>query len=104
MADFKTVQIRGRYGNPAYKHVSGAATTLCKTGPGSLHRLVVGTPKGTCTVYDSLTGSGSVLSVVDLSAPLGSLTVPMSLDFGIDFSTGLTVVTTSTSDITVVYE
>lgn len=86
--------------NPAYKHVSGAATTLCKTGPGSLHRLVVGTPKGTCTVYDSLTGSGSVLSVVDL----GSLTVPMSLDFGLDFSTGLTVVTTSTSDITAVYE
>lgn len=87
-------------GNPVYKHVSGAATTLCKTGPGGLHRIVVGTPKGTCTVYDSTTGSGSVLSVIDL----GSLTVPMSIDFGIDFTTGLTLVTTSTSDITAVYE
>ena len=100
MADFKTVQISGRYGNPAYTHVSGAATTVCKTGAGCLHGIVVGTPGGTCTVYDSLTGSGSVLSVVDL----GSLTVPMSLNFGLDFSTGLTLVTTSTSDITAVFE
>ena len=100
MADFKTVQISGRYGNPAYTHVSGAATTVCKTGPGSLHRLVVGTPKGTCTVYDNAAGSGMVIAVIDLS----TITVPTSLTFHCDFTTGLTLVTTSTSDITVVYE
>ena len=100
MADFKTVQISGRYGNPAYTHVSGAATTVCKTGPGSLHRLVVGTPKGTCTVYDNTAGSGMVIAVIDLS----TITVPTSLTFHCDFTTGLTLVTTSTSDITAVYE
>jgi len=85
---------------PRSKHVSGAATTLCKTGPGSLHRLIIGTPKGTCTVYDSTTGSGEVISVIDLS----SLAVPTHLQFGCDFTNGLTLVTTSTSDITAVYE
>ena len=100
MADFKTVQISGRYGNPAYTHVSGAATTVCKTGPGSLHRIVLGTPKGTCTVFEITTGSGTVIAVIDLS----TITVPTSLTFNCDFTTGLTLVTTSTSDITAVYE
>lgn len=85
---------------PRIKHVSGAATSLCKTGPGSLHRIVIGTPKGTCTIYDNTAGSGDVMSVIDL----GSLAVPTHLEFGCDFTNGLTVVTTSTSDITIVYE
>ena len=100
MADFKTVQIRGRYGNPAYTHVSGAATTVCKTGPGCLHGIVVGTPGGACTVYDNAAGSGTVMAVIDLS----TVTVPTSLPFNCDFTTGLTLVTTSTSDITAVFE
>lgn len=100
MADFKTVQISGRYGNPDYTHVSGAATTVCKTGPGMLHSIVVGTPGGTCTVYDSAAGSGTVMAVIDLS----TITVPTSLTFHCDFTAGLTLVTTSTSDITAVYE
>ena len=85
---------------PRYKRVSGAATTLCKTGPGSLHRIVVGTPKGTCTVYNNTAASGDIISVIDL----GSLAVPTHIQFGCDFELGLTVVTTSTSDITVIYE
>lgn len=100
MSDFKTVQISGRYGNPAYTHISGAATTTVKTGPGCIHRIVVGTPGGTCTVYDNTAGSGTVIAVVDLS----TLTAPISLDLSCDFATGLTLVTTSTSDITAVYE
>ena len=100
MADFKTVQISGRYGNPAYTHVSGAATTVCKTGAGCLHSIVVGTPGGTCTIYDNTAGSGAVIAVIDLS----TLTAPVSLAFDCDFTTGLTLVTTSTSDITAVFE
>jgi hypothetical protein len=100
MADFKTVQISGRYGNPLYQHVSGAATTVCKTGPGCLHGLVVGTPGGTCTVYDNTAGSGTVIAVLNMA----SLTGTVSLPFNCDFTTGLTLVTTSTSDITAVYE
>ena len=96
MADFKTVQI----GSPTYNHVAGAGTTIVKTGPGRLHGIVVGTPAGVCTVYDSTTGSGTVMAVIDLS----TVTVPTSLPFNCDFTTGLTLVTTSTSDITAVFE
>lgn len=84
-----------------YSHVNGAATTLLKTGPGALHHITIGTPKGTCTVYDNTSAvAGSIIAIVDM----GSLTVPCTLTFAMDFSVGLTVVTTSTSDITVVYE
>ena len=93
MADFKTVQV----GSPTYNHVAGAGTTLVKTGPGRLHGIVVGTPVGVCTVYDSTTGSGTVMAVITTTSPVG-------LDFNCAFSVGLTVVTSSTSDVTIIYE
>ena len=49
---------------------------------------------------DNTAGSGTVMAVIDLS----TVTVPTSLPFNCDFTTGLTLVTTSTSDITAVYE
>ena len=96
MSDFKTVQV----GSPTYNHVAGAGTAIVKTGAGCLHGIVVGAPGGTCTVYDNAAGSGTVMAVIDLS----TVTVPTSLPFNCDFTTGLTLVTTSTSDITAVFE
>ena len=93
MADFKTVQI----GSPLYSHVAGASTTIVNTGPGRLRSIIVGTPAGTCTVYDSTTGSGTVIAII-------TATSPVSLNFNCVFSVGLTVVTTSTSDVTIIYE
>jgi hypothetical protein len=35
---------------------------------------------------------------------MGSITIPTAFPFGCDFTNGLTIVTTSTSNITVIYE
>lgn len=91
------------HSNPRYLNISGAATTLLKTGPGSIHSFIIGIPKGTANIYDNTAGSGTLIASVDM----GSLAVPTSLDFGkdgCDFSVGLTIVTSSTSNITVIYE
>ena len=88
------------HSNPRAVNISGAATTLLKTGPGALHRIVMCTPNGTATIYDNTTATGALLGVIDM----GSLTIPASLEFGSDFTNGLTIVTTSTSNITAIYE
>ena len=85
---------------PRYQAVSGAATTLLKTGPGTLHTLIIGIPKGVITIYDNTAASGTAIATIDM----GSLTVPTDFQFGCDFTNGLTIITTSTSNVTVIYE
>jgi hypothetical protein len=88
------------HSTPKYQSISGAATTLLKTGPGSLHTVIVGVPKGSLTLYDSTTGAGTVIAVIDMSAQ----TTASDFTFGCDFTNGLTAVTTSTSNVTLIYE
>ena len=85
---------------PRFQAISGAATTTLKIGPGSLHSLIVGVPKGSLTIYDSATGSGTAIATVDMSAQ----TTASAFAFGCDFTNGLTVTTSSTSNITLIYE
>lgn len=86
---------------PIYKHIATATTTICKYGAGSLHQIVVNDPQGvTITVYDNYTAGGSVVAVIK---PLANSS-PVTLTYKMDFYTGLTVVTSGTVDITVVYE
>lgn len=88
------------YSSPRYQNISGAATTLLKVGPGSIHRIVIGNPAGSMTVYDNTAGSGTIISTVSMTG----LSVPFTCDLGCDFSVGLTIVTSSTSNVTVIYE
>lgn len=85
---------------PKYQAISGSATTLLKTGPGTLHTIILGVPKGTATVYDNTAGSGTAIATIEM----GSITIPTAFPFECDFTNGLTIVTTSTSNITVIYE
>lgn len=88
---------------PATKsaHINTSTTTLVKTGPGILNSVTVNTPGSgwTATIYDSLTGSGTVLAVIS-SPSQGQIL------YGIPFSTGLTVVTASGTpgDLTISYQ
>lgn len=85
--------------NPIYKYISGAATTVCKVGPGDLHTIVNNDNIGSVIVYDNTAGSGDIIASIDLAKVLGSIT------FAAPFSTGLTLVTTGPlTKITVVYE
>lgn len=86
---------------PIYGRITTAATTNFKQGPGLLHRITLNNPGGTLiTIYDSLTGAGTVLAVINTPAQAN----PVSLEYGFQFSTGLSVVSTGTWDATIIFE
>jgi hypothetical protein len=70
--------------------ISAAATTVVKSGAGQLGYIsILGGTAGTITVYDSLTGSGTVL-VPTFTPTAGA---PATLTFKVNFAIGLTIVT-----------
>lgn len=81
-----------------YSNVASAATTTCKSGSGVLERIIINTGASTTTVtvYDNTAGSGTKIATA-------ATTAQGVLVYGCHFSTGLTVVTSGTADITVVY-
>jgi len=80
-----------------YKYVT-AGTNACKNGPGRLHRIVINSGAGTSlSVYDNPTGAGTVIAVLDTSAP-------QCIEFDCPFFTGLTVIASGTVACTVIYE
>lgn len=85
----------------SYYHAAGAvAGQLLKTGNGTLKRLVVnGAAAGTmATLYDGTSSAGAVIGVTTTSLPL-------YLDYALNFNTGLFLVVVGvSSDVTVTYE
>lgn len=86
-----------------FGHISTAATTTLKSGSGTLHNVSVntlGTVASTATIYDSTTGSGTVIGVIN------TLNLSGSFILDVAFTTGLTIVTTGTiaPDLTVSYK
>lgn len=79
-------------------HINTATTTAVKAGKGLLSKFIVGSgvAAATATIYDSLTGTGTVLGVIDCAAA-------REIDLDIVFGTGLTIVTSGTADITIAY-
>lgn len=91
-------------GRPRSTFISTASTTILKTEPGTLHRIVVtrdgSLGNNTLTIYDSTTGSGTIM----FQLTLGSATVSI-LEFDVDFNNGLTIVSSSGNySFTVVWE
>lgn len=86
-----------------YSHINTATTTVLKYGAGRLHKIIVNTSvTETVTVYDNTVGSGTEIAVLTLSTAGNPL--PFFLEYDCPFNTGLTVVTSSTADLTFVYE
>jgi len=87
-----------------HKNILTALTTVCKTGFGRLSKIVINRSiaNAVVTVYDNTAGSGTIIATITMPATL--LQTHVTLDYGCNFGTGLTVVTSSTADITVVFE
>lgn len=81
-----------------FKNISSSTTTLVKSGGGSFHGLTVNAKgsTGTVTIYDALSATGTKIATM-------TLTAEGTFIFDVQFSTGLTVVTTGAPDITVSY-
>jgi hypothetical protein len=98
-----------------YKNLTGNATTTVKSGSGRFHGVIVGSnwTGGTVTIYDNTAGSGTVITVLTLGSPSGGLLSttgspgPLFMGpLGLEFSTGLTVVTagSTSNNITILYQ
>lgn len=88
-----------------YTNIASATTTTVKSGRGKLFGIVVNKAvgSGVITVYDNTAGSGTKIATITHPATL--LHSQMSLNYQrADFNVGLTVVTGSTDDITIIYE
>ena len=84
-------------------NIATATTTTAKTGKGCLKRIVINKPVATAviTVYDNTAASGTKLATITLPATL--LEDTKSLEFDVAFGTGLTIVTSQATDLTVVF-
>lgn len=89
--------------SPRHLRINSATTTVVNLNPGTLRRLVLNNPSsgGTITVYDNTSATGTPIAVV--SVP-GSSNNPFYLEYGMELTTGLTVVTSSAMDLTVIFD
>ena len=87
-----------------YTNVLTATTTVVKSGSGFLKAIVINkaVALGVITIYDNTEASGTKIATITNPATLlGSM---IYLPYDVRFSTGLTVVTSSTDDITIVWK
>lgn len=86
---------------PKYAHITTAGTYLLKNTAGTLHKIVMNNAGGTLiTGYDNVTATAPVILVINTPSQAN----PVTLSYDLAFSTGLTIVTTGTWDLTVIYQ
>lgn len=87
-----------------YSNVATNTTTVAKTGMGILQRIVINKPlaTGVITIYDNTSAAGTKIGTITFPATLLS-DGPYTIEYGVGFGTGLTVVTSAATDITIVW-
>ena len=81
-----------------YEYISTAATTTVKSGAGFFHLMTVGGgTAGTIIIYDNTVASGDIIASFDSTNAIATY------GFNISFSTGLTIVTSAATKLTVSY-
>ena len=91
-------------GGYSYTRMSTATTTTIKSGAGFLHTININkaVATGTITVYDNTAGSGTIIALITFGAAI--LNDPPLLGlYDVAFATGLTIVTSAATDLTVSY-
>lgn len=85
-----------------FARISTNATTVVKSGYGTLRAITINTSgaTATATVYNNTAGSGTIIAVINSAAN------PQTLVYDIAFTTGLTIVTAGTTpgDLTISYK
>jgi hypothetical protein len=90
--------ILGGAGRNEYATISTGTTTTVKSGKGILHRIIVtGGTTGTIVIYDNTAASGTKIADYDTTNALATF------DFDVAFSTGLTIVTSAATKLTVIF-
>lgn len=101
-----SAQVPGQqvYQYNSYKNITTATTTVVKARPGLLHTLTINTviASATITVYDGLDAMGTKVATITLPSTITSDN-PVTLVLDTAFTTGLTVVTSGATDLTVAY-
>lgn len=87
----------------SYSNIASASTTVVKTGSGVLKKIIVNklVASGAITIYDNTAASGTKIGTI--TSPATLLVNQLTLDYGVRFLTGLTIVTSAADDVTVVY-
>lgn len=100
-------------GGQTYTRVTGNTTTTVRTGRGYLHGIIIADNRtgGQVTLYDNTAGSGTIIMQLEIGTPGGGILNPGSGSpgpnfvgpLGLNYTTGLTVVTSgsTTNDITI---
>jgi hypothetical protein len=89
-------------GSYNYTNITTATTTTVKSGSGYLNALIVnkGVTSATITLYDNTAGSGTLIGTITFGGSLLS-DPPNEVPYNINFITGLTIVTSGATDLTV---
>lgn len=88
-----------------YARMTTAATLLVKTGAGVLHSITINTPvaNGVIEMDDALTNTTPIIGKITLPATLLS-DGPKNATYDVAFTTGLSITTTGTMDITIAWK
>ena len=88
---------------PLFRNITSAATTVVKSGAGTLFGLVFNkiVTLSTVTIYDNTAASGTKIATI--TNPAALLASQIHIPLWCAFSTGLTIVSSSTDDFTVLY-
>lgn len=92
-------------GSHSYTRIVTGTTTVVKPAPGTLHRITINkkVATGVITVYDHASAaSGTVIAIITNPATL--LDSAQTFEYGIHFKVGLTIVSSTTDDFTVVWD
>lgn len=97
-----------------FARITGNTTSTAKSGAGILHSVLVADNQtgGSVTIYDNTAGSGTVIMQLTVGTAAGGLSGASSPGpwstgpLGIEFATGLTIVTagSTSNDVTVVFK
>ena len=87
-----------------YRNITSNTTTVLKSGFGKLGKIVVNqaVANAVITVYDNTAASGTVIATITMPATL--LANHFVLEYDCHFGTGLTVVTSAATNITVTFD
>lgn len=85
-------------------NIAAAATTVVKSGAGFLHAIIINAhvATGVITIYDNTAAAGTVIATITCGANVLS-DPPITAIYDVSFSTGLTIVTTQNTNLTVSY-
>lgn len=88
----------------SYTPITTAATTVVKASAGFFHGIVINkaVATGVITIYDNTSAAGTKIGTITFGASLLS-DPPIVAPYNVSFATGLTIVTSAATDLTVAY-